>query len=169
MKKAVLTFGLIAVLALSGTLWSQAGEKDTGKRKAPPFELNTLEGKTIRNEDVLGKPTLLIFWASWCHVCQEELPKAAVMYEKFREKGFEILAIGFADTEENIRKYVRKNQEDFPYPVLYDKGDRVSNRYGVTATPTLFLLNKKGEVVVPFRGGGLIEHPKFHEIVTGLL
>ncbi len=171
MKHAVLTIGLAATLLLSGALWSEAGEKSEtrNKKPAPAFELKTLEGKTVSNKDVLGKPTLLIFWAPWCHVCQKELPKAAKMYEEFKGRGFEILAIGFADTEKSIKKYVRSNPETFPYPVLYDKGDLVSRRYGVTGTPTLFLLNKKGEVEVPFRGGGLIGHPKFQEIVTGLL
>ena len=44
------------------------------KKVAPPFTLKSLDGKTIALSDFKGKPVLLVFWATWCDTCKEELP-----------------------------------------------------------------------------------------------
>lgn len=137
--------------------------------KVPAFELHALDGQTYTDRHLLGQPTLLMFWASWCHVCQRELPKVHALQERMKGKPFQVLAIGFADAEINIRDYVASHPSDFNFPVLYDTGDRVASRFGVRSTPTFFLLNKHGEVVVPYRGGGLVEHPEFEAILSKLL
>lgn len=142
---------------------------DAGGPKAPPFELHSLDGKTYTDETLIGQPALLMFWASWCQVCQRELPKVHDLQEKMKGKGFQVLAIGFADTEVNIRDYVQSHPTHFNFPVLYDTGNRVATRFGARSTPTFFLLNKKGEVEIPYPGGGLLEHPQFQATLNELL
>lgn len=140
----------------------------TEKPNIPPFELTSLQGKSFTQEDLIGKVTLIIFWASWCHVCQGELPKAHQLHEAMKGKPFQILAIGFGDTKAKIQGYVKSHPEVFSFPVLYDTDNRVSAAFGARVTPTLFLFNQQGQLVVPFRGGGLFEHPQFQKILAGL-
>lgn len=140
-------------------------DADAGGPKPPSFELFSLDGKTFTEKELIGKTTLVVFWASWCDVCQQELPKVHDLREKLKGKPFQVIAIGFRDTEENIRGYVKSHSTLFNFPVLYDAGDRVATRFGAHVTPTLFLLNKKGELVVPYRGGGLLENPRFNEVL----
>jgi len=137
--------------------------------KVPAFELHSLDGRTYTDRHLIGQPTLLMFWASWRHVCQGEMPKVQALREAMKDKPFRILAIGFADPEANIRDYVAAHPTHFHFPVLYDTGDRVASRFGVRSTPTFFLLNKHGEVVIPYRGGGLVEQPEFQAILSKLL
>jgi thiol-disulfide isomerase/thioredoxin len=140
-----------------------------GGPKVPPFELLSLDGKKYTDKDLLDKPTLLIFWASWCGTCQQELPKVHNLKEKLRGKPFQVIAIGFKDSEANIRSYVKSHPEVFNFPVLYDAHDRVATRLGAQFTPTLFLLDKKGGLVLHHFSGGFFDRPDFQEALQRLL
>ncbi|MEO2053922.1 MAG: TlpA disulfide reductase family protein [Nitrospira sp.] len=165
MKKAL----LITILLLSTVVPFGAIQADETRQKAPPFELVSLKGETITQENLIGKATLVVFWASWCGTCQNELPKIARLLKKLGGKPFQVFAIGFKDTRKNIRGYVASHQEAFPYSVFYDTRNQVSRRFGARVTPTLFLFDKKGELVVPFQGGGLLDHPQFEKVLQDIL
>ncbi|TAK03462.1 MAG: TlpA family protein disulfide reductase [Candidatus Manganitrophaceae bacterium] len=154
---------LIGLIACGGI------DAGAGGPKVPAFELLSLDGKKYTDKDLLEKPTLLVFWASWCGTCQHELPKVHNLMEKMKGKPFQIIAIGFKDSEANIRGYVKSHPDTFNFPVLYDPGDRVAARLGAQFTPTLFLLNKKGELVLHHFSGGFFERRDFQEAVQQLL
>jgi len=137
--------------------------------KSPPFALLSLDGHRFTQNDLIGKATLVIFWASWCGTCQHELPEAHHLEEKMAGQDFQIISIGFRDSEDNIRAYVRKHPDVFSFPVFFDKKDRVAESFGARVTPTLYLFNKAGELVVRYRGGGMFQHPKFKETLEALL
>ncbi len=164
MKKTISFLACILGASLLGGIGA-----DAGGPKVPPFELRSLEGKTYTEQNLIGQPTLLMFWASWCQVCQRELPKVHDLQQKMKGKRFQVLAVGFADTEANIRDYVTSHPTHFNFPVLYDTGNEVATRFGARSTPTFFLLNKNGEVEIPYRGGGFLEHPRFQATLNELL
>ncbi len=163
-KTMLLTIFLLFSVVLSGEL-----RADEVRPKAPPFELISLKGEKITQENLIGKVTLVVFWASWCGTCQNELPKIARLQKKLRGKPFQVFAIGFKDTRKNIGRYVASHQKAFPFQVFYDTQNRVSRRFGARVTPTLFLFDKNGELVVPFQGGGLLEHPQFQKALEDIL
>jgi peroxiredoxin len=113
---------------------------------APRFDLPALDGKRYTDRYLIGKPTLVVFWASWCPVCQVELPKLHVLFDAMRGRGLQVLAIGFADDADKIRRYVRRHGEIFDFPVLYDGEDTVAKRFGVVGTPTIYLINSRGKI-----------------------
>ena len=113
---------------------------------APRFDLTDLDGKRHTQQDLQGGPTLVVFWASWCPVCQVELPKLHALFDDTKARGMRVLAIGFADDEAKIRNYVQTHPASFNFPVLYDPGDRVAKRFGVVGTPTVYLINPHGEI-----------------------
>ncbi|WDT73783.1 MAG: TlpA disulfide reductase family protein [Candidatus Manganitrophus sp.] len=158
------------VMVLLFSLFLMGGvHADAGGPKVPPFELLSLDGKKYTDKDLFDKPTLLIFWASWCGTCQHELPKVRDLTEKMKGKPFQVIAIGFKDSEANIRGYVKSHPDVFNFPVLYDPNDRISTRFGAQFTPTLFLYNKKGEQVLQHFSGGFFERREFQEALQQLL
>jgi len=162
-KLSFITLFLLGLFTLGIT---QAG---AGGPRVPAFELFSLDGKKYTDQDLLNKPTLLVFWASWCDVCQHELPKVHDLKEKMKGKPLQVIAIGFKDSEANIRNYVKSHSATFNFPVLYDPGDRVAARLKAQFTPTLFLLDKKGELVLYHFSGGFFERPDFQEALQKLL
>jgi len=131
----------------------------------PNFRLTTLAGETVSNESLKGKPTLLMFWASWCETCQAELPRLKTLYEQKKEKGLQALAIGFRDEEANIRGYVQDHRGTFSFPTAYDVNNRVSESFGARATPTFVLLDAQGRVVLVHVGGGFLQDPAFKKFI----
>jgi peroxiredoxin len=70
---------------------------------APDFALPTPNGDTMRLSDLRGKYVLIDFWASWCGPCKAEFPNVKRVYNRFSEKGFEILGVSL-DKEESAWK-----------------------------------------------------------------
>src|SRR5699024_6220346 len=78
---------------------------EKGKR-APDFELETLEGGTVKLSDYRGKRVMLNFWASWCGPCRAEMPDMQTFHE---DTEIVILAVNLTDTEsseKNIPNFV---------------------------------------------------------------
>jgi len=143
MEETVRTLGIAATFALLlfGTLAVQAAGVT-----APRFDLPGLDGKRYTESYLLGRPTLVVFWASWCPICQAEFPKLHELFEEARGRGLQVLAIGFSDDEESIRHYVDTHSDIFDFPILYDPKDDVAKRFGVVGTPMIYLVNKRGEI-----------------------
>jgi thiol-disulfide isomerase/thioredoxin len=152
------TLGLVLTLAVSA-----AASSDT----APDFSLTTLDGKTITKESLQGKPTLLMFWASWCGTCQHELPNVKALYEQ-KSKGLQAVAIGFQDDEANIRGYVQAHQSTFVFPVAYDSRNQVATLFRARGTPTFVLLDARGRIVLIHSGGRILQNPAFQNFIATL-
>jgi len=146
---------------------AKADERPTST--VPDFEMVSLDGQRFTQDDMNGKVTLFIFWAPWCGVCRHELPKAHLLQEEMAGKDFQIISVGFHDSETNVSEYVKRHPKVFTFPAFHDKKDQIANSFGARATPTFFLFDKNRELVVPYRGGGLFEHPKFKKILNELL
>jgi peroxiredoxin len=116
------------------------------KRVAPPFTLKSLEGKTIALSDFKGKPVLLVFWATWCATCKEELP----LLEKFSEGKRDQLAILMVtvdgEREKKAQKIIKENKITLPVALLLE--EKVMENYGVEGwIPLIFLIDPKGLIV----------------------
>jgi thiol-disulfide isomerase/thioredoxin len=97
--------------------------------------------------DIKSKFTLVAFGASWCPKCKEEFSQINTYYDKWKTKGIEVLFVGL----EEDRKAFTDFAAHFPFPSYSDlkKWDsKIVTDYYVFATPTLFLLNDKREIVL---------------------
>jgi peroxiredoxin len=115
------------------------------KEKAPPFSLKTADGNEISLNDLEGRPALLIFWASWCGSCKEEIP---VFDRCFFVKRSQLTILTVAidgESEKRIQRFVKKHQ--ITLPVLLDRRERVARSYGVRMVPTVFLIDGEGFIV----------------------
>jgi peroxiredoxin len=89
----------------------------------------------------------VVFGAAWCQKCTEELPKIAGLYSKWKEKGVEVLFISLDDKREEFSNF----SKDFPFISYCDfkKWESpIANQYYVFGTPTMFLLDKKREIIL---------------------
>ena len=160
LRLVVLATGLVLTLAVSA--------KAVSSEAAPDFSLTTLDGKTVTKASLQGKPVLLMFWASWCGTCQQELPHVKALYEQHKAKGLQAVAIGFRDEEADIRGYVQAHQSTFVFPAAYDTRNHVSTLFKARGTPTFVLLDAQGRIALVHTGGGILQNPGFQKFIQAL-
>ena len=97
--------------------------------------------------DLTTPYTLVVFGANWCPKCREELPEIAKLYAKWKNKGLEVVFVSLDENEQDFKSFT----SSFPFISLCDlkkwKSPIVESYY-VFGTPTLFLLDKKREIIL---------------------
>jgi thiol-disulfide isomerase/thioredoxin len=134
----------------------------------PSFELVTFGGEAYSDKSLQGQPTLLVFWAPWCNVCQRELPLLEQFYRQSRPAQLRVLSIGFADTRTNVEVFVKARPSVFVFPTAYDEDRWVANAFKINATPTYVVVDARGNIVLVHRGGGLLLSEQFREFLSTL-
>lgn len=118
------------------------------------FELEDLQGNTVRLSDLKGKIVFLNFWATWCPPCRNEMPHMQAFYEKYQDD-MVVLAVnpnklenqGFDDSEkaeERAREFVE--EEGFTFPVLLDRDDSVWDMYRQRGIPANYMIDREGTI-----------------------
>ena len=138
-------------ILLAGVLFipPAVAEEDQGQLPlAPAFSLKNLDGQRVSLDDLLGRGTLLIdFWATWCKPCIKELPHLHDLYLKYRDRGFQVVAIS-EDSPRSLSKvksFVAGNKYEFL--VLLDENSTVQRKFNFRALPYTVLLDRDGHVI----------------------
>lgn len=113
-------------------------------RPAPNFTLAAMGGGDLQLSDFKGKVVLLNFWATWCEPCVREMPAMQAVYEEYRDKGFEILAVNLGQDEGTVRRFIESVGGKFP--VVYDITGGVGDTYLVRNMPTSYFIDRNGVV-----------------------
>jgi len=111
------------------------------------IKFTALDGREVDVSKMNGKVVLIDFWATWCGPCVAEIPNVKKAYDKLHPKGFEIVGISFDDDKEKLQKFVSKEQ--MPWPQFFDGkgfGNEFGQQYGINGIPTMWLVDKKGNL-----------------------
>jgi cytochrome c biogenesis protein CcmG/thiol:disulfide interchange protein DsbE len=143
---ALLAFGLMR--GDSGSL----GALSVPKRPAPGFSLGLFDvsgGGTFSNSDLVGHPTVVNFWASWCPPCKEEAPYLEQVWQEYKDRGVVFLGIDVQDDSDDAKNFMDR------YGITYRNGPDTSNialDFGMLAVPETFFLDRDGQIVGKFAG-----------------
>ncbi|MEP0265191.1 TlpA disulfide reductase family protein [Dokdonia sp.] len=129
--------------------------------KAPEFSAKTPEGEELALSQTLGKYTIVDFWASWCRPCRMENPNVVRVYDKYHDKGLNIISVSLDRPGQKERwiKAIAKDQMDW-YHVsnLQYWQDPIPRSYGVRAIPATFLLDASGTIIAKDLRGQALEN-----------
>ena len=161
---------VLVVLPALAVLGSRVGKDATltpsvliGK-PAPAFTLSTLDGKTISNADLRGKPYVVNFWASWCGPCRLEHGHLRAFWERHRDQGIMLLGVIMQDTPGRARAFQAELGGD--WPLLVDPKDKTLVDFGVRAPPETFVVDANG--IVAFRHQGPVGPGYLDELLARL-
>jgi peroxiredoxin len=112
---------------------------------APDFSLQDLQGKTFKLSGQLGKPVVIFFGTTWCPSCRAEIPAYKAIYEKYAGRGLQVIYIDINEPAEKVARFAKSYS--FPYRVLLDRDGSVANDYNIVGVPTLFLIDKEGNII----------------------
>lgn len=112
------------------------------------FELNNVKGQKTKVSDLREKYTLIEFWASWCVSCRESNPALKKVYEKFHEKGFNIIGVSMDRTKENWLKAITEDSLLWDH-ISMEKGSRsdVATIYNIKGIPDNILIDDEGIII----------------------
>ncbi|MBI9071504.1 MAG: TlpA family protein disulfide reductase [Melioribacteraceae bacterium] len=112
------------------------------------FDAKSIDGKEIKfSETYKSGLTLVTFWALWCEPCRTEIHIINKFYEKYHEKGLNVISIN-QDTPRSIakvRSYVVSH--DLNFPVIPDLKKELFQHFNGQSIPLTFLIDKSGNVV----------------------
>jgi len=138
-----------AIAVLAGIL---AAAPALAAPSAPAFTVKRLDGSgTFDSRAVIGKQVLVVrFQASWCPVCAEEAPGIERLWQQYKARGVEVVAVQVQDTAADARRFLAAHGAT--YPAGLDPHLTIANRFGFKDTPYTVVINKRGEVVARLHG-----------------
>ncbi|MEM6319573.1 MAG: TlpA disulfide reductase family protein [Bacteroidota bacterium] len=150
-------------------------------KSAPDINLPSPSGKNYALSDYKGKVVLLDFWASWCGPCRRENPNVVEVYNRYKNKGFEVFSVsldGLDDrtkrrfaTQEQIDEQMERSKDRWKAAIQQDGlvweghvsdlkkwSSAPAQTYGVSGIPRTFMIDREGKIAaIGLRGAEAIE------------
>jgi len=119
---------------------------------APQIAFVSLAGEKITIAGLRGRVVLVNFWATDCPICIKEMPDMVRTYDRFRGNGLEFIAVAMRHDPPNyVIRFAEKNR--LPFKVALDPlGEHAQAFDGVSVTPTTFVIDKRGDIVLRITG-----------------
>ena len=144
---AVLLRGVLTPAASTPVVTASSTPAPTGPgigHLAPDATLLDLSGKPVKLSSLRGKVLVLNFWYVACSPCQIEMPALEKTYLAEQANGFEVVGLDTADSAADITTFV--THLGVTYPILRDTNLSAVDAFGVTATPTSYVIDKRGVI-----------------------
>jgi thiol-disulfide isomerase/thioredoxin len=132
---------------------------------APEISLTNAKDSTVKLSSYKGKVVLVDFWASWCGPCRAANPSVVRLYNKYKEKGFEVFGVSIDSKKTAWLKAIK--QDRIKYTQVNDTDgwySKIAEAWGVNAIPASFLLDKTGKIIAFDAEGKQLE-----ALIEGLL
>ena len=142
-KQVIGIFFTLSLLAF--TLWFWQAQT---LRSAPVVSFKTIKGDNIELVSLQGKPVMVTFWATDCPGCIEEIPHLISLFQQYKSSGLTIIAVAmYYDPPNHVLAMADSKQ--LPYQIALDPSGTLARAFGnVQLTPTTFLIDKSGDIVM---------------------
>jgi cytochrome c biogenesis protein CcmG, thiol:disulfide interchange protein DsbE len=135
---------------------------------APDFTMYDTSGKIVKRSSFLGKPLIVTFWATWCEVCQVEMPLLSKRFAKLKNK-LVFLAVSRdpSQSASEVIDFVKPKRWAFSHVLInppqgaknVDTIEAVTKRYGIYGQPWSFFIDAKG--ITKALHGGISSEAEF--------
>jgi cytochrome c biogenesis protein CcmG, thiol:disulfide interchange protein DsbE len=161
--KGFAAFALAIVVA--ATAWP-AEPTPSGRRPFPEIQLLDAQGAAHDLKTILGRVTVLNFWATWCGPCRQELPELQQLYNELGGRGMALLAVNVDSPREQVGPFLKRANLSLPVFFLDEETEAT---IGIRSLPTTVLLDAEGGIVNIWGGYSREEVLQLREQVEGLL
>ena len=126
-----------------------------------PIEMafTATNGDEVDLAKMKGKVVLVDFWATWCGPCIAALPDIKEVYQEYKDKGFEVIGISLDEDKDSLSRFTKWSE--MPWPQYFDglgfDGNTWTLKFGVESIPTMWLVDKQGNLVDLFARSDLKE------------
>lgn len=145
MKRSCLTCVLLLIVAAAApAACDRPGPVAVGS-PAPTFTLEDVaSGPVTFPGDGRGKVVIIHFWLSSCDFCRDEMQAIDALRRQLGTGDLMALSVNAGDQRSAAERYIRDLH--LSYPVLLDPAGAAARRYGVTAVPMTFIVDREGRI-----------------------
>jgi thiol-disulfide isomerase/thioredoxin len=146
-----------AILAAAHPSALRAQDDDVGipvGSAAPAAAVQDLAGRPVDLAQLIGKkPVLLEFWATWCPLCAELMPRIQAAQAKYGDRvEFVVVAVAVNETRASVQRHAE--QRRYPFRILWDANGAAVRAYQAPTTSYVVVVNAAGRVVYTGTGTG---------------
>jgi cytochrome c biogenesis protein CcmG/thiol:disulfide interchange protein DsbE len=152
MRTVKLTGQVVALAAVAGLLgllvWRLVHQSKPPKigGPAPAFSSKRVDTRgTLDLASLRGKPVVLNFWASWCGPCKGEATTLEQAWRRYKSQGVVFVGVDYHDVTGDARRFLAHH--DITYPTVQDGSGMIADRYGVSAVPETYFIDRRGHLV----------------------
>lgn len=156
LRMALVVVGLAAGFAVVPRAMQGCGKGSSANEDAPDFTATVVANapdptqSTMTMSALRGHPVILDFWATWCGPCQAEAPIVNGIAQRFKDKGLVVIGVNTSDAEGLAARFAIK--KGLSFPIVFDEGNGIANKYRVDNLPTLVVISKEGKMVAVRHG-----------------
>lgn len=112
-------------------------------QRAPDFTVQDLNGNPVSLSDFRGKAVLLNLW-SFCVPCKVEKPIIQQAYRKYKDQGFEVLAVEMGHSAAEVKEFIAGM--NLTFTVALNPDTSVARLYRIRGEPTTFFVDQQGVI-----------------------
>jgi len=128
-------------------------------KMAPNFVVPDMNGELVNLSDYQGKKYVLLdFWTSWCIPCLKGLPHMKELFEKYNDKGLQIIGVSCDQKRNDWLASISKNKISIWPQVLtvqslekvsqgYVSEEDIQQKYPTDGVPKYILIDKTGKII----------------------
>jgi thiol-disulfide isomerase/thioredoxin len=117
----------------------------------PPLALPRLDDNPAAEARPPGRPALVVFWATWCPPCREEMPSLQRLSDAFGADRLAVVGVSVDDDANLAREFLLRH--GIRFPILLDADREQSRRLQVPGFPTAVLVDGDGRIAAVIVGG----------------
>ncbi len=113
----------------------------------PAVTIQDLDGNAVDLARWVGKkPVIVEFWATWCPICAELLPRMETAHKKYGDRvEFLVIAVAVNESQSTVRRHLTRHP--MPFTFLWDAGGNAVRAFQAPSTSYVAVLDAKGKVV----------------------
>lgn len=158
----VLLAGLSGGLLLSGCQQQPQSEELEVGDIAPDFAAKDLNGDVTVLSSLAGKPVVVRFIETTCRFCKADTPIFNSYFEKYQQKGLQIVYISsFSETKASVKQFV--DLLEISFPVILDGEAKLADLFNVVIYPQTFMIGPDRVIKGNLYGG--VGEAEFNEIL----
>jgi thiol-disulfide isomerase/thioredoxin len=131
------------------------------------FTLPLPDGTKVTLSQLKGRVVFLNFWATWCGPCRSEMPSMEAVYQRLKNKGFEVLAVNLGESKDKVSGFM--NEYKLNFPSVLDERQVTGSQYNIRAIPTTYIIDRRGLIIARLVGSINWNTPKIIAAIEAVL
>lgn len=121
-----------------------------GEQESSSWQVTSIDGQELSSEACKGKVTVLVYWATWCAPCREEIPTLIALRNEYSEEELAIIGVSLDQASKSIESFVTSNRINYD---IVRNNDSLEQSFGpIRYIPTTLILDPQGIVQQRYTG-----------------